>query len=380
MRFLLRKALLVATVLILIVSTTRVSCFPSGGRYPPVFTYQNGDWYDSWGFDRNNYAGADGYMPNLVYETIGANKELAYNIGVQFKTSYSSDVQRAEAILQYVQRWTEYGYDEDNIFMNGIAQAEFAWNADEMAHMFNVTTNTIAIGDCEDMAFLCATIYIGAGYDVAMVDAPGHAALLIWLPNYPNANCYWDINDGRGAGWIWIEATGDQNPLGWTPPDFNGGDWTAYSMNSVISNVDYSPTEPQAEDDVIVTVSVSIDSSQISSVLLKYSVDQGAYETLTMAPSGSLYSATIPRQSTGTAVDFQIFVTDTEGNVSESSTISYSVGGTVGGGLAIPGFPLESIVAGLAIGLVLLYYISRKRYTLSIPSTLAHHAVCTRVT
>ena len=67
-------------------------------------------------------------------------------------------MERAEAILNYVQTWTDYGYDEDNVFRNGEAQIEWAWNADEMAHMFDETTFSVAIGDCEDMAFLCATI------------------------------------------------------------------------------------------------------------------------------------------------------------------------------------------------------------------------------
>ncbi len=53
---------------------------------------------------------------------------------------------------------------------------------------------------------------------------PITCALLIWLPEFSNANNYWDIpNDGRDAGWIWVEATGSSNPLGWTPPDFEDG-------------------------------------------------------------------------------------------------------------------------------------------------------------
>jgi hypothetical protein len=100
-----------------------------------------------------------------------------------------------------------------------------------MAHAFNEVTGVKAIGDCEDMAFLCGTIYVGAGFDAAIVDATEHAALLIWLPEFPNANNYWDLlNDGRDAGWIWVEATGKSNPLGWTPPDFEDGGWTAYSI------------------------------------------------------------------------------------------------------------------------------------------------------
>jgi hypothetical protein len=103
-----------------------------------------------------------------------------------------------------------------------------------MAHAFNETTGVKAIGDCEDMAFLCGTIYVGAGFDSAIVDAPEHVALLIWLPRFSNANYYWNLtNDGRDAGWIWVEATGSSNSLGWTPTDFREGGWTAYAIGNL---------------------------------------------------------------------------------------------------------------------------------------------------
>jgi hypothetical protein len=35
-------------------------------------------------------------------------------------------------------------------------------------------------------------------------------------------------DDAKG-GWIWVEATGSSNPLGWTPPDFSDGMWTAWT-------------------------------------------------------------------------------------------------------------------------------------------------------
>jgi len=195
---------------------------------------QDGDWYDNFGINRNYYAGPNGYLPALATETLNDNKELAYSIGEQFRTQYSDMEDRAVAILKFVQTWTEYGYDSDNFVRNGVAQDEWAQNADEMAHAFDQTTGVRAVGDCEDMAFLCGTIYVGAGFDAAVVDAPEHVALLIWLPEYPNANNYWDLpNDNRDSGWIWVEATGSSNPLGWTPPDFDGGGWTAYPIGSL---------------------------------------------------------------------------------------------------------------------------------------------------
>ena len=342
------------------------SGLPSGGGYPPTFERRiDGYWYDKpWGFNRNSYGGDNGYMPDIAYETLGTSKELAYSIGESFKTSYTSKVQRAVAILKFVQRWTEYGYDIDNVIMGGTAQSEWAWNADEMAHMFNTTTNIVAVGDCEDMAFLCVTIYIGAGFDAAMVLAPSHAALLIWLPEYPNANYYWDIpNDGRGKGWIWVEATGEYNPLGWTPPDFNDGHWTAYPLGLMIFDINYNPQNPQAENNVTVTASVINATASISQVSLRYSI-QGVYNTLTMMPKDAMYEAIIPKQPKGTTVEFYISATDSKGNTKETDKFSY----TVGKGFEIPGFPLESIIIGLAMGIALLIFLMKRKSTLPKPT------------
>jgi hypothetical protein len=209
------------------------------------FTLQDGDWYDNWGIDRNYYGGPHGYLPNLATETLNQNEELAYGIGESFQNNYQSKTERAAAILKYVQTWTEYGYDSDNVIRDGIAQDEWAWNADEMAHAFNETTGVKAIGDCEDMAFLAGTIYVGAGFDAAIVDAPEHVALLIWLPEFSNADHYWDLpNDGRDAGWIWVEATGSANPLGWTPPDFEDGGWVAYPIGNLEFTPEVQPEPP----------------------------------------------------------------------------------------------------------------------------------------
>jgi hypothetical protein len=198
------------------------------------FTFEDGEWYDNWGINRNYYGGPNGYLPTLAGETLGENKELAYGIGGTFQANYPGQTERAAAILKYVQKWTIYGYDSENVVREGVSQEEWAWNADEMARAFDETTGVRAVGDCEDMAFLCGTIYVGAGFDAAVVDATDHAALLIWLPEYSNANAYWDLpNDGRDAGWIWVEATGSSNPLGWTPPDYQNGGWIAYPIGNL---------------------------------------------------------------------------------------------------------------------------------------------------
>ena len=235
------KKTLIAVFIMLAIAVPKAQAIPSGGGMPPSFSYKLGEWYDSFGLTRTNAEGSHGYLPKMLSETIGANSELAFQIGEEFQNTYSDRNTRAEKILKYVQTWVEYGYDSDNVVMNGVSRDEWAWNADEMAHNIDQTRGTVAVGDCEDMAFLCAAIYEGAGYETAIIDAPGHCALLIWLPEYTNANQYWELSaDSRGAGWIWVESTGPNNPLGWTPSDFSDGGWTAYTH---VNNV-YTPQEP----------------------------------------------------------------------------------------------------------------------------------------
>ena len=218
-------------VLIILFFVPQVRGIPSGGVMPPTFTHRSGFWYDEWGLTRDYPEGRDGYIPGLESETIGVNKELAYSIGERFRDTYSDRNAMAAAILRYVQTWTQYGYDDENVVMGGVAQEEWAWNADEMAHNIDESSGAVAVGDCEDLAFLCATVYNGSGFETAIIDAPEHVALLIWLPDFQNANQYWELpEDGRGAGWIWVESTGSKNPLGWTPSDFFDGDWTAYTL------------------------------------------------------------------------------------------------------------------------------------------------------
>jgi hypothetical protein len=219
------KKMVIALIILITVTVPKVHATISNG-----FSYKSGEWYDDWGITRTNAEGSHGYIPSLLSETIGSNKELAYQIGQRFLDRYSDTNSRAAAILKYIQTWVEYGYDSDNVFMRGVAQDEWAWNADETAHEIDETGGQVAIGDCEDMAFFGATLYEAAGIKVAVIDAPEHCAVLIYLPDYPNANYYWDLpDDNVKGGWIWVEATGSKNPLGWTPSDFSDGEWTAWT-------------------------------------------------------------------------------------------------------------------------------------------------------
>jgi hypothetical protein len=341
-----RKLALSTFIITLIFSVNIAHAIPSGGVYPPEFKYKNGYWYDSWGYNRNYYAGEDGYLPNIAYESLGSDKELAYKIGEWFEANYDNRVERAEAILNYVQKWTDYGYDEDNVFRNGVAQEEWAWNADEMARMFDETAYSVAIGDCEDMAFLCATLYAASNFDVAIIDAPEHVALLIWLPEYDNADYYWDLpDDGRGYGWIWVESTSEVNPIGWTPPDFSDGDWISYILGFSKFSVEYSPENPKPEDDVTVKATIESAISSVNEAFLSYTFGNISQE-IQMIKKGSYYEAVIPKQPDGTKVTFEVYATDYEGFASEQN-FEY----TVGQGLQFPPFLFE---AGIILFIIFL--------------------------
>jgi hypothetical protein len=345
----LRPVLLALLFAVLLFVQRPTRAMPSGGTFPAEFTLRGGDWYDSWGFNRNYYGGRDGYMPNLAYETLGADRERAFELGAEFRANYPDKVGRATAILRFVQQWTDYGYDADNVLMDDVPQEEWAWNADEMAHMFDEATGVVAVGDCEDMAFLCATLYVAAGIDVALVLAPEHVALLIWLPEYPNANAYWDIpDDGKEYGWIWVEATGERNPLGWTPPDFSDGDWEALLVGFTQLRVERTPSNPQPEDDVAVTAHVESVTASALEVSLLYSTG-AAFTTVVMQPAGTAYQATIPRQPQGQRVQYYVRVTDEDELFLESDQAEYVVGQ-----IAIPADVVELLIlAGVILFLAL---------------------------
>lgn len=300
------------------------------------FIYQDGYWYDDWGYTRNYAWGLNGFMPNLAYESLGDWQDVAFDWGTQFLELYPDKIMRAEKILKFIQVWTEYGYDEDNVVMSGEPQGEWAWNADDMGSKIDFDTNSYAIGDCEDLAFLCSTIYQGAAFDTAMVLTDDHAALVIWLPDYPNV-LKWDImGDGRDYGWIWVESTGENNPLGWTPESYRNGDWEAFVIEHMyIKDIEFIPDNPSEEDDVIVTAKILAKTSDLENIVLTYS-HTGATDHLIMEFVGdSEYRASIPKQEEGTLVEFKIEVTDTLGNGKESDPLSYQIGEE---GFKIPDF------------------------------------------
>lgn len=291
-----------------------------------AFVNRNGFWYDVWGYTRDYALGTAGYMPNLAYEALGEWQDRAFNWGKEFIDNYPNTNTRAEAILRFVQQWTEYGYDEDNVRIGGSAQIEWAWNADDMATGINFDTNTVVIGDCEDLAFLCAAIYEGAGYDTAMVLTNDHAALLIWLPDYPNV-IKWDLmDDGRDYGWIWVESTGENNPLGWTPDEYRDGHWEAFVIGSLyLSDITQEPSRPSEATDVTITVNIFHTISPLGTISLLYTQNDVTTTVEMMNLEDLVFQATIPARPQGTQVEYWIRVQDQNNNEKNTETFQYQV-------------------------------------------------------
>jgi hypothetical protein len=186
------------------------------------FYKQGGDVFDDWDVCRTNAAGDNGFFqvfsqakfcPVIVGESLGENADSAYQIGQQFALDYPDVHQRADKIFIFVRDKVKYIPDEDQFGF-----PEFAQNADELATA--IEDEDVAYADCEDYAVLLAVMYKGAGFRSAIVLAPNHAAALVYLPEYNKVNQTLSV-DGE-SGWVWAEATGGNNPLGWIPERFIG--------------------------------------------------------------------------------------------------------------------------------------------------------------
>jgi len=76
---------------------------------------------------------------------------------------------------------------------------------------------------------LLAVMYKGAGYRSAIVVGRGHTAALVYLPGYDKATAVFEL-EGE-SGWVWAEATGKNNPLGWVPKEFINVELAAYEVS-----------------------------------------------------------------------------------------------------------------------------------------------------
>jgi len=189
--------------------------------------------YDDWGVCRTTPHGDNGYYqvsetgfrPIIAFESLGEEIAEAHALGREIAQKYPDEFQRAEAIFYFVRDRVNYTPDEDQFNYK-----EFAQNADEMATA--IQKSGTGNGDCEDSAVLLAVMYRAAGYRSAIVAGKGHTACLVYLPGYSKASSVFEL-DGE-PGWVWAEATGSNNPFGWTSKEFIDVNLASYEITDEV--------------------------------------------------------------------------------------------------------------------------------------------------
>ena len=245
------RAILVVAVIILLLIPASVLAVSSDRFYK-----EGKDVFDDWGICRTNGVGEDGFFriseagfhPIILGESLGENIDEAYRIGQQFAEDYPDIHQRAEKIFLFARDRVRYTSDESQF-----AYKEFAQNADELAS--TIKNDGVAYGDCEDYAVLLAVMCKGAGLRSAIILASNHAAALVYLPEYTKANQSLSF-DGE-PGWVWAEATGGNNALGWMPERFIGAGLNAYE----VKHEDISKVAPS--DSPVTAVAKNAGSSRV---------------------------------------------------------------------------------------------------------------------
>lgn len=226
----LMKKTIVFSALLLLLATLLVTTGDAMASPSREFREQGEDITDDWGIVRTRAAGEDGFYqvsrdgfrPAIVFEGLGAEADIAYRLGERMAAEYPDRVQRAEKIFHFARNRVTYTSDADQF-----QRDEFAQNADEVAAA--IQENGRARGDCEDSAILLAVMYRGAGFRSAISIAPGHTAALVHLPEYDKAASFELAGE---TGWVWAEATGKNNPLGWVPKDLVDTELGAYEITA----------------------------------------------------------------------------------------------------------------------------------------------------
>ena len=206
------------------------------------FREVNGDILDDWGISRTRAVGEDGFYqisetgfrPVIAFESLGEEANLAYSLGEQMAEKFPDRQQRAEEIFRFVRDRVKYTSDKDQFKYN-----EFAQNADELA--ITINQDGVAYGDCEDSAILLAVMYQGAGYRSAIVVVPDHTAAMVYLPEYKKASSF--ELEGE-PGWVWAEATGKNNPLGWVSKEFVNVGVAVYEISAEAITKTKKPPAP----------------------------------------------------------------------------------------------------------------------------------------
>jgi hypothetical protein len=224
-----RVLLYLALILVALVATTsHASAFPSEDFYDI-----EQDIFDDWEICRTKAFNEDGFYQItrngfrsvIAFQSLGENADIAYRLGEQIADEYPDPKRRAEEVFNFVRDRVIYTPDVERT-----GNEEFAENADELA--IDIVQDGTGYGDCEDMTILLAVMYRAAGFRCAIVLLSSHTALLVHFPTYDEATAFFEL-DGE-PGWIWAEATGRNNPLGWAPKQYFNEKIATYEISAEV--------------------------------------------------------------------------------------------------------------------------------------------------
>jgi hypothetical protein len=226
-----RARILLSSVVVLLAAVATAGY--ASGATSEGFYERGGHIFDDWEICRTRAFGEDGFYqiteigfrPVIAFQSLGEEADLAYSLGEQIANEYPDPVRRAEAVFHFVRDGVEYTPDIDQ---NG--NGEFAQNADELATA--IVEDGIGYADCEDMTVLLAVMYKAAGFRSAIVLVPEHTSVLVYLPEYEEATAFFEL-DGE-PGWVWAEASGRNNPLGWAPKQYLNDRIAAYEVSAEV--------------------------------------------------------------------------------------------------------------------------------------------------
>jgi predicted extracellular nuclease len=173
--------------------------------------------------------------------------------------------------------------------------------------------------------------------------AEPYEGLLVRLTNVtvtaaPNQYGEWYVDDGSGACQVDDQffsvtpSVGDffSSIVGLVDYGFgeyavnprDADDLVTTAIGPTLVSLDFTPTFPEPDQDVAVTVTAYDDQPGLA-VDLYISIDGGAYSATAMTDNGdSTYSGTITGQPEGTEVSFYAYLTDSDNNTVSSDTFS----------------------------------------------------------
>ena len=153
--------------------------------------------------------------------------------------------------------------------------------------------------------------------------------------NYPNTvsmsnsgDVYSGVISAQAGGttvYYIIEATDDE-------PEITQSGENSFSFNTignvlpVISDVDFTPTDPESTENVTVSATITDSDGTIASATIKWGLSTGNYtNNVSMTADENTYSGVIPAQADEAHVYFVIYTVDNDGGSAQSSEKDYIV-------------------------------------------------------